>query len=106
MGNSPGMSHIPREYYGNGNAIFKAEIVIFPGMGFSRGMGMRPHGNGNSRTSHISALGITGIKLIIKIRFFDKHLLGVFIIDGKLLGFLLALNFMIYQLILKVSAKA
>ena len=57
MGNSPGMSLIPREYYGNGNAIFKAEIVIFPGMGFSRGMGMSPHGNGNSRTSHISALG-------------------------------------------------
>ena len=58
MGNSPGMSHIPREYYGNGNEIFKAEIVIFPGMGYSRGMGMRPHGNGNSRTSHISAYNI------------------------------------------------
>ena len=64
MGNSPGMSHIPQEYYGNGNAIFKAEIFIFPGMGFSRGMGMRPHGNGNSRTSHIS--GSTSISNEIK----------------------------------------
>ena len=54
MGNSPGMSNIPWEYYGNGNEIFKAEIVIFPGTGYSRGMRMRPHENGNSRTSHIS----------------------------------------------------
>ena len=54
MGNSPGMRHIPREYNRNGNENFKDEIFIYPGMGHSRGMGMRTFGNGNSRTSHIS----------------------------------------------------
>ena len=56
MRNSLGMSRIPREYNCNGNEIFKAEIVIFAGMGHSRGMGMRPLGNGNSRPKLIFGL--------------------------------------------------
>ena len=45
-------------------------------------------GNGNE-----FPLGITGIKLIIKIRFFDKNLLGIFILDGKQLGLFHSVKF-------------